>query len=314
MGERKMSRNPITIGSIYAIAAYVFWGGLPLYWKLLDEYAATEILAHRIVWSFVFVLFLILLTTRWSRIKDEFRFLVSKASFIFSLLLSSLIISFNWLIYIWAVNTERVVEASLGYYINPLVSVLLGVIFLRERLNMWQTISFVLASIGVAIMTIYYGQVPWAALLLAITFGLYGLAKKVTRLTPLFALAFETLLMLPLAMLYLSYVHVTSSGAFASGLGVSLLLMGAGVVTALPLLWFAHGAQRIPLNMIGFFQYIAPSLTLLLGIFVFQEPFSTVQLVCFVFIWLSVILFTLAKSKSLLSLEQRVLGKKHLGI
>lgn len=306
-----MKHNEIRVGSIYAIAAYVFWGTLPLYWKLLDRYPAAEVLAHRIVWSFVFVLMVIIFSSSWDQIKEESRKIFSRSKYVFSLFLSSLIISMNWFIYIWAVNHDRVIETSLGYYINPLVSVLFGVIFLRERLTLWQTISFILAAVGVTIMTVHYGQIPWIALLLAITFALYGLAKKVNRLSPLFALGFETLFMVPVALMYLLFIQVSGNTTLTSGFDSLLLLTGAGVVTALPLLWFAHGAQRIPLNMIGFFQYIAPSLTLMLGIFIFHEPFSTVQLLCFILIWMSLILFSLAKTKLFALWEQRMLNKKH---
>lgn len=303
----------MTLGTIYAVLAYLMWGALPLYWKLLHEVSATEILAHRIIWSFVFVTIILALLSKWPIVKEECRAIFRNKKYMLALLASTTLISINWLIFIWAVNNDKVIETSLGYYINPLLVVLLGIVLLKERLNMWQTGSLVLATIGVVIMTVHYGYFPWVAFSLAISFALYGLVKKVVQLSPLLALAFETVLTLPIALMFVSWLHVTNAGTFGMDVTMTWLLIGAGIATALPLLWFAHGARRIPLNMIGFLQYIAPSITLCLGIFVFHEPFSKVQLLSFIFIWTALTVFTLSKTKLFVQLEAKLLRKKMLG-
>jgi chloramphenicol-sensitive protein RarD len=290
--------NQFVCGVWYAIAAYTLWGFLPLYWKLIDQVPAGEILAHRVLWSFVFVSIIIAVTSKWKVFKEECKSIFAKRSHLLSLIASSILISANWLIYIWAVNTGQFVETSLGYYINPLLSVLLGVIVLKERLTYWQIVSFVLATIGVAIITIQYGQIPWIALGLALTFGLYGLTKKIANLNSLIGLTFETLFVLPIALIYISFLQITGTGSLAiKSFDVTLLLMGAGAATALPLLLFAQGARRIPLSMVGFLQYIGPSIILCLGIFIFKEPFTTVHLIGFIFIWSALTLYSLSKTK-----------------
>jgi chloramphenicol-sensitive protein RarD len=301
-------------GVWYAVAAYTLWGFLPLYWKLIDQVPASEILAHRVVWSFVFVSLILAVTSKWKAFKDECKSIFLKRTHLLSLIASSFFISANWFIYIWAVNTGQFIETSLGYYINPLLSVLLGVIVLKERLTYWQTISFVLATIGVSIITFQYGQVPWIALGLALTFGLYGLTKKIANLNSLIGLTFETLFVLPIALIYISSLQLAGTGSLGIiSLDVTLLLMGAGAATALPLLFFAQGARRIPLSMIGFLQYIAPSIILLLGIFVFKEPFTTVHLISFVFIWSSLTLYSLSKTKFMIKIESKLSKGKTSG-
>jgi chloramphenicol-sensitive protein RarD len=307
--------NQYSIGVWYTIVAYLAWGFLPLYWKLLDQVPASEILAHRVIWSFVFVCLILAITSKWDTFKLECRNIFSKRNQVLSLLASSLLISVNWFIYIWAVNTEQVVEASLGYYINPLLSVLLGIVVLKERLTSWQLISFALATIGVAILAIQYGKVPWIAISLAMSFALYGLAKKITNLSSLIALTIETLLALPIALLFISSLHLGGTGSFAvSSYYITLLLIGAGVSTALPLLFFAQGARRIPLSMIGFLQYIAPTISLVLGIFIFKESFTKVHLISFIFIWAALTLYSISRTKWFVILQNKESKNKSLGV
>ncbi|WP_026676250.1 EamA family transporter RarD [Fictibacillus gelatini] len=282
----------------YAAASYVLWGFLPLYWKAVKGVSAHEILAHRIIWCFLFMILVLLISRRTGQLSTSLKRLFRSWPIFLSVFASSLLISANWFIYIWAVNTNRVIETSLGYYINPLIVVLLGVFVLKEKLNRWQIISFFLAFIGVAILTIQYGHVPWVALSLALSFGLYGLTKKLAPFDSVIGLTFETMFVVPFAFIFLLYVQVKGTGAFmADAPSVSFLLAGAGVATALPLLCFAEGAKRITLAMVGFLQYIAPTIMLFLGIFVFNERFSKVQFVSFLFIWLALILFSLSRAK-----------------
>jgi chloramphenicol-sensitive protein RarD len=305
--------NQYSSGVWYAIIAYTLWGFLPLYWKILDQIPSSEILAHRVLWSFVFVSLILAVSSKWPIFKEECKKIFLNRSHLLSLIASSLFISANWFIYIWAVNTGQFIETSLGYYINPLLSVLLGVIVLKERLTYWQTLSFILAAIGVAILTIQYGQVPWIALGLALSFGLYGLTKKIANLNSLIGLTFETLFVLPIALIYISSLQLAGTGALTiSSPDITLLLMGAGVATALPLLFFAQGAKRIPLSMIGFLQYIAPSIILCLGVFIFKEPFTTIHLISFTFIWSALTLYSVSKTKWMTALESKARKSKHL--
>lgn len=294
-------------GIFFAAFAYALWGLLPIYWKFLSEVNADEILANRIFWSFWFMLVLLLVTGNIRAFKTEALALVQRKKRLAALITASLLISINWFIYIWAVNTNQMVEASLGYYINPLVSVLLGVIVLKEVLSKAQVISFILALIGVLIITISYGVFPWIAFTLAMSFGLYGLVKKMIKVEPAIGLTLETLTIMPLALIYMGYLAGSGTPSLFSGsVDIDLLLIGAGAATAIPLLFFAKGAQRIPLYMIGFLQYIAPTLTLILGIFFYGEPFSTVDLISFIFIWASLTIFTFSRSKWFLARPKRM--------
>jgi chloramphenicol-sensitive protein RarD len=307
----EQNSKELTSGIWYTAFAYIFWGILPLYWKLLEKVTAVEILAHRIVWSFVFIMCLLVFCKKWDLLKRNFKEIFHSRSQCFAVIASSLLISTNWLVYIWAVNSDHIIETSIGYYINPLISVLLGMVFLKEKLSFWQFISFALAFVGVVILTVQYGQIPWIALTLAISFGLYGLTKKVTKLDSMIGLMFETLIVVPLASLYLIFLAGQGSASFGTSFSTTLLFIGAGVATGLPLLWFAQGAKTVPLAMIGFLQYIAPSISLLLGIFIYHEHFSKTHLVSFLFIWTALALFSLSKSKRLSALQPK-LGKKSM--
>ncbi len=278
-------------GVWYIVSAYTLWGFLPLYWKLLESVPAMEVLAHRILWSFGFTLALLLL--RDSRnLRVVLRLPRRK---LISVFLCGVLISFNWYTYIWAVNSNHVIQASMGYYISPLMVVLFSVVFLKETLGRWKIIAAALATAGVLVVTLQYGQVPWVALVLAGSFSLYSLAKKVLRVDSLTGLFLETTAVTPLALLYIVNLERGALGNFlGASLPITAFLMGAGVITAMPLLLFAQGAQRIRLSSVGFFQYIAPSITLLLGIFVFGETFSPTHLLSFGLIWSALVLFTLS--------------------
>ncbi len=276
----------------YAIAAYVAWGILPLYWKALKHVPAREILAYRIIWSFILLCLFNSLKKRWPEVKDAY----ARSRNRMSSLISAVIIGAVWFIYILAMITDHVVEASMGYYINPLISVVLGMIFLKERLSFWQNVAFVLAALGVAFLTIQYGRFPWIALSLAVGFGLYGLLRKTSRVGSVTGLTAETAILSPLALVYILFLFYGKTSSVAGATAAThLFLLGSGIVTAVPLVWFAKGARRIPLSMIGFFQYLAPTISLLLGIFVFKEPFTTTHLVSFCLIWVALIIFTISQ-------------------
>ena len=235
------------LGIIYTMGAYILWGILPIYWKLIDEVPALEILAHRVIWSFIFVLIIVGILKR-KILKNFFQVQMSQKKTWLGLFLASLFISINWFTYIYAVNTNHIVEASLGYYINPLIAVLLGVFVLREKVNKMQAISFIIAGIGVLYMTISVGKIPWISLLLALSFGFYGLSKKLIKVDSILGLLLETLFIFPFALLFLAYLGVNNQQSFSTGsLTNDLFLIGSGIATAIPLLWFGIGAQKIPL-------------------------------------------------------------------
>jgi len=291
---KKAAHSDKVVGTWYAIAAFTVWGFLPLYWKSLDHVPSAQILAHRIFWSFILVSVVLCVKKR----KSEAFFALSSWKNKLTFLISALTLGANWFIYIWAVNTNHIVESSMGYFINPLLSVLLGIIFLKERLNHVQVLSVFLAFIGVSYLTIQYGKIPWIALSLAVSFAFYGLLRKTAKAGSLIGLLAETMLLTPAALTYLIIVHVRGTGAFGNaGVGTSLLLAGCGVVTSLPLIWFAHGARRIPLAAVGFTQYLAPTLMLLLGVFVYREPFTVSHLVSFGCIWTALVLYSLSHTR-----------------
>ncbi|WP_088006646.1 EamA family transporter RarD [Indiicoccus explosivorum] len=283
-------------GVVYATLTYMLWGILPIYWKMLDHVGSGEILTGRIFWSFWFTLLLVMLLGMGKKFITDLKTLVKSKKEFLSLLAASYLISLNWFLFIWAVTNDRMVETSLGYYINPLVSVLLGIFFLKERLMPAQKVAFVLAAVGVTILTVSYGQFPWLAFLLAFSFGFYGLLKKTIRLNALRGLAMETMFVLPVATGYYVYLFATERAEFlTTDLRTDILIMLSGAATALPLVLFAMGAQRIPLYLIGFLQYIAPTSMLILGVFVYGESFGSVDLLSFSLIWAALALFTLSK-------------------
>jgi chloramphenicol-sensitive protein RarD len=275
-------------GLAAAIAAFAMWGVLPLYLNLMAAVPALEIMAHRVLWCCVLVL-------AWLALRGELaavRAALACRTTRLRLAATGGLISVNWLVYVWAINNGHVIEASLGYFINPLVSVALGVVVLSERLNRAQWAAVGLAAAGVLYLAIVAGRPPWIALVLAMSFGLYGLLRKVVAVESVPALATETLLITPLAGAYLLWLGAQGSGAFGRlGIGMDLLLLGSGLVTAIPLALFAYGARRIPLSTVGLAQYLAPSMQFMLGVFFFGEPFPRARAMGFVLIWLALAIY-----------------------
>ena len=276
-------------GMWYAFSAYLLWGILPVYLKSLDRVPSAQILGHRIVWSVLLLVVIVSWQGQWKQIGKILR---SPRAMII-LVLSASLLSVNWLVYIWGVNSGFVVETSLGYFINPLVSVVLGVFILRERLRTWQWLPLGLATGGVVYLAWSYGRLPWIALVLAFSFGTYGLLKKIAPASALQGLMVETTILFVPAMLYLIYAEFKGNGAFGhGGWSLTFLLSLAGVITTVPLLLFASGARLIPLSMLGILQYIAPTAQFLLGVLLYHEPFGLNQLIGFGLIWLALIIFT----------------------
>lgn len=276
-------------GVLFALAAYILWGFFPLYFKAIQQVSALQILAHRIAWGFVFTLAVVLVLRQWK----EFRASVFNRRTFLIYAGASVVLGINWFTYVWAVITNHVVESSLGYFINPIVSVLLGVIFLRERLRTFQWVAIAMVTAGVVYLTITFGQLPWISLLLAVTFGFYGLLKKIAPLGALHGITLETAVLTIPSLAYLFIVNANGTGTFGHSTPLlDFLLVLSGPVTAIPLLLFATGARRIPLTTIGLLQYIAPTLQFLLGVLVFHEPFDQTRLIGFMIIWLALVLFS----------------------
>lgn len=275
-------------GALFALTAYVFWGLIPLFFKTLEAAGPGEILAHRILWS---VLLLLGLLKFLGKLNDFFATLKS-VNRLMPLMLSSLLISTNWLVFIWSINNERVLETSLGYYINPLVSVFLATVVLKERLSRLQLAAIGIAALGVLNQLIMFGQAPWVALTLAFSFGGYGLVRKKINVDPFVGLAVETMLLLPIALGYLVYLQTAGEGVFLKVSGrLDLLLLLSGAVTAFPLVVFGAAARRLSLTALGLFQYIAPSVSFLLAILFFKEPFGVTEIVTFSLIWFALSVF-----------------------
>ena len=277
-------------GVLSAALAYAAWGLFPLYFKQVAQVPALEVVAHRTLWSMVFVVGLLALLRRWAWLSEVLR----QPRVLGAFAVSSLLLSGNWLIYVWAVQHDHVLDASLGYFINPLLNVALGFVFLHERPRPLQWAAVALAGAGVLWLTVLGGKLPWVALTLALSFGFYGLMRKVAPLGALEGLALETVLLAPLAGAALMWWALQGSSSFAqsdmAGMG---LLMFAGPLTALPLLLFASGARRIPLTTLGLLQYIAPTLQFLLGVLLYQEPFGGARIAGFALIWLALALYSI---------------------
>lgn len=276
------------IGLAYGLAAYTWWGFVPVYFHAVGHVPALEVLAHRVIWSVV----LLSLAIARLRLFPELRHAVRTPALLRTLAMTTGLIAVNWFVYIYAVGTGQILEGSLGYFINPLVNVVLGVVFLGERLTSWKWASVALAVAGVALMTARVGRVPLIALVLAGSFGLYGLMRKRAPVGALVGLAVETALLVPLGLAYVAWAESTGHASFGTvSRGTDLLLLVSGIVTAVPLLWFAGAARRVRLSTLGFLQYIAPTLQFLLAVFVYGEPIDTVRVVAFAFIWVGLIVF-----------------------
>ncbi|TDT34424.1 EamA family transporter RarD [Naumannella halotolerans] len=282
--DRRASRR----GLAAAIGAYVFWGLVPLFWPLLDRSGAVELLAHRIVWAFVLALLIALLVAR-----RELRRTLGSPRALLLLALASVVISVNWGTYIWAVTHEQVVQASLGYYINPILSILAGVLVLGERLSVPQWVAVGLAAAAVVVLTVDYGRPPWVSLILAASFATYGVCKKFTDADPIVTLVIESGFVLLPSIGYLVWLGLQGRGTFgALGTGYSLLLVVSGVITVAPLLGFAYAATRLGLSTMGLAQYLAPTLQFVLGVWWFGEPMGTARWIGFGLVWLALLVLT----------------------
>jgi len=282
-----MERLDARAGVYFALTAYGIWGVAPVYFKLLAFASPLEIIAHRVVWSVAILLVVILVTRQLYALRHLDW---SKVGW---LAVSGMLVSVNWGVFVWALLNDRILETSLGYYINPLVSMLLGGLFLGERLRAWQKLAVLLAAMGVVNEIVSVGVWPWAGLALAFSFGFYGLVRKRIAVHAVIGLAVETTLLLPLAVGYLAFLGIGGTGAFASGNGDEVALLSfTGVITVIPLVCFAAATLRLPLTVLGFFQYLAPSLSALLAVFVYGEPFTVSRAVTFAFIWVALLIFT----------------------
>jgi chloramphenicol-sensitive protein RarD len=276
-------------GFLFGIAAYLLWGGFPLYWPLLEPAGSVELLAHRILWSVVTLGVLVLVLRR----SGQFRALFGDRRVVLLLTLAAAVITVNWGTYIYGVTNDRVVETSLGYFINPLVTVLMGVLLLSERLTRPQWVAIGVGGLACIVLTVDYGHPPWIALVLAFSFGTYGLAKKQAGAEAVESLTLETLLVAPLALGYLAWLVAHEQSTFGTeGTGHALLLMSAGLVTALPLLCFGAAAIRVPMVTLGLLQYLAPILQFLLGVLWFHEAMSTGRWIGFALVWVALAIFT----------------------
>ncbi len=279
-------------GVLKVALSYGMWGVLPLYWKALKSVPSDQIIAHRIIWSVLFLAVLLLATGGLGSL----RAVLSNKRDMLIIACCAILIAINWYTYIWAVNSDHIIEASMGYYMNPLVSILLGVLVLKEKLDRYKYIAFFLAAAGIALITVKYGKIPWIALVLAVTFGLYGLLKKLVNANATAGLTLETVILLPAAAAYILWNELAGNGVFGTlPLPLLLLLFCAGVVTATPLLLFGAGAKKIELSTLGFLQYLSPTISLILGVFLYKEKFSAIEMVCFGLIWAGLIIFSVSR-------------------
>lgn len=285
-------------GLLSALGAFIIWGVAPVYFKWLSHVSPLEIISHRVVWSLIFVLFVVVATKNFAHFiaifKDKRKLITFCAT--------TILIGLNWLTFIWAIANDRILEGSLGYYINPLVNILLGMLFLGERLNKWQSVSVALAAVAVAIMTWQIGVLPWVSLILAISFGFYALLHKKVQVPAPVGLAVETTILFPFALgfvLYLTFAPAAGSPAAAESAGFSreaaslLLLIGTGIVTAMPLMLFSNAARHLKLTTIGVLQYLAPTMHMVIAIYIYNEPFDSSRLIAFGLIWVGLVIFTI---------------------
>jgi chloramphenicol-sensitive protein RarD len=277
------------LGLIYALAAYTWWGFIPIFWKQLDHVGSADIVMHRMVWSCVLVIGLIVLMKQWR----QFIVLFSQPKTLFRLFIASSLVSINWGVFIWAVNDGRLVETSMGYFINPLISVLLGVVFFAERLRKGQLFALSIAMLGVLYLVIAYGTFPWVALTLAVTFALYAVAKKSISVPATHGMAVETLFFVVPALAYLSYIQSNGTGQFLDSSFNAWMLILGGLFTLIPLLLFAAAASIVTMSVLGMTQYIGPSLQLLIGLFLYGEPFGSDRMISFGLIWLALAVYSI---------------------
>ena len=285
----KSQHTEAQIGIGYALLAFSSWGFLPIYWKLLDTIPSLEILAHRMVWSVLFLLGLLAIQKRLG----EFQDLLKTPKYICVLLGTAMLLGINWFVYIYGVNTNQIVETSLGYFINPLFNVLLGTIFLKERLNYWQSLALGMATLGVLNFLWDFNSLPWIALSLALTFSFYGLLRKMMPVKPLVGLLVETVLLSPFAVVMIVVWNLDGTGNIGGEWSNVILLVGAGVVTSLPLLWFTNAGKRLRYTTLGFIHYMTPSIQLVIGVYLYNEPFTSTHAVTFGLIWTGLIIYSI---------------------
>jgi chloramphenicol-sensitive protein RarD len=287
--QQSKLKSESIFGAFYAGSAFFIWGLGVIYWKALSDVPALEIIVHRVVWAFIVLLISIVI----GRLRHEFVSALKDLRVLLTLLLTAVILAGNWLLYVWAINNNYILQGSLGYYINPLVNVVFGVLFLRERLRPAQIAAVLLAGLGVVYLTFSYGEFPWIALALASSFGLYGLIRKVAPVGPLVGLSVEVVLMTVPAAIYLIYLGAKGSGSFLRGsLSTDLLLLGTSVLTVVPLTFFTAGAKRLNLSTVGLLQYMAPTIMFLLAVFYYHEPFLKAQVWTFIMIWTALIIYS----------------------
>jgi len=280
--------SPIWQGPVYAILAYGTWGLLPIYWKLFLGIPPLEVLVHRILWSVIFLMFVVLIQKKFILLVE----LCRSPKQLFIILTTSILLGANWMIYIWAVNEGFVIETSLGYFINPLVNVMLGMIIFKERFKLWQTFALILALCGVLNYLFGFGELPWIALGLASSFSIYGMLRKISEAGPLIGLTMETLILVPVALLLLSWWTLDGSSHFGTMSELDLYFLGCGLITSFPLLWFAAAAKRLRFSTLGLFQYLAPTSQFLLGVFLYKEPFTITHTITFALIWMALVLYS----------------------
>lgn len=288
-------------GIAAACAAQAIWGMAVLFWPLFDYLPSMTILAHRMLWSCIFMLLVLLLTRRWGEVKAAVK---DRRTFI-TLCICALLLSSNWLVYLWAVNSGRIVQASLGYYICPLLNVLMGRMLLGERMSRAQGLAVLLCFLGVGIGIVVFGEVPWVSLFLAVSFALYGFLQKTVRVESAPALFLETLVLLPVAIIWLFYAHPGSLGMTGHGVGGVLLLISTFVFTAVPLLLFSFGARHINLSTVGIIQYINPSLSFLIAVFIKHEQIKPGDMITFPIIWLALVIYSLDAVRQMRALQAR---------
>ncbi|MEH6579992.1 MAG: EamA family transporter RarD [Amphritea sp.] len=277
-------------GVYFAIAAYGMWGLVPIYFKALEHVSSLEVLAHRVIWSVALLTLVLAVGSRWRKLMP----LLKQPKIVGALTLTAVIVSVNWLVFIWAVSQGRILETSLGYFINPLVSVFLGMLFLQERLRPGQWMAILFAAFGVGYQLFLLGNLPWVALVLAFSFGFYGLLRKQIPVDAVSGLFIETLLLLPVAGIYLFWLAQQGQLQFFNeGTSSALLLLAAGIVTSLPLLCFTAAARRLSLTLIGLLQYIGPSITFFLAVFYYHEPMDSNRMITFLFIWAALVIITI---------------------
>jgi chloramphenicol-sensitive protein RarD len=276
-------------GALLAVSAFMIWGSFPLYFKLISHISALEILSSRIIWAAICVFFLLFIVKRWHEVLTIFR---TPQQLIY-LMFSTLLIGTNWGVYIWSVNSNNLFEASLGYYINPLFNVVLGYVLLKEKMRSLQWFAVFLAAVGVAIQLLTYGEVPWIALTLAVSFGLYGFMHKKVNVGSVPALFIETIFLVPIAFIFLSFLVSQNTGPVLWSSHDWMLLVIAGPVTIIPLLLFTGATKRINYSTLGFLQYLTPTIVFLLALFLYDEPFSVAKLMTFIFIWSALLLLTI---------------------